>query len=238
GGGGGGQGVIFYSIAEPSGNTTTNTNNGIGGCSNNSNPCNSQAGSGTGSNGAGIIDLVTGPLPIELINFSGEMINREAHLFWSTASESNNDYFDVQHSTDGQNWQNFVKIQGAGNSSIVRNYKAIHLDPILGINYYQLKQTDFNGTYTYSETISLNYDENEMIVYPNPANNEVFISKKSINEYEINIYNIFGQLVQVELQSSNNYTIIANLSKLNAGVYFIELKKNGSSERVKLLHMQ
>jgi hypothetical protein len=238
GGGGGGQGVIFYSIAESSGNTTTNTNNGIGGCSNNSNPCNSQAGSGSGSNGAGIIDLVTGPLPVELINFSGEMINREAHLFWSTASESNNDYFDVQHSVDGQNWQNFVKIQGAGNSSIAKNYKAIHLDPILGINYYRLKQTDFNGTYTYSETISLNYDENEMIVYPNPANNEVFIRKKSISEYEINIYNIFGQLVQVELQSSNNYTIIANLSKLNAGVYFIELKKNGSSERVKLLHMQ
>ena len=236
GGGGGGQGVIYYSIAEPSGNTTTTTNNGIGGCSNNSNPCNSQAGSGSGSNGDGILDLVIGPLPVELINFSGEIIKRQAHLFWTTASESNNDYFSVQHSKDGQNWQNIETVQGAGNSSIPIDYKVVHLNPTLGVNYYRLKQTDFNGTYAYEETISLNYDENEMQVYPNPAYEEVFINKKSIGEFNINIYNIYGQIVQIELRSHSSNGVIMDLSKLNSGVYFIELTKNGSSERVKLIH--
>ena len=236
GGGGGGQGVVFYSITEPSANTTTTTNNGVGGCSNTSSPCNSQAGSGGGTDGDGILDISTGPLPIEIINFSGQIINDVAHLFWTTASELNNDYFNVQHSTDGQNWQNILKVDGAGNSSISLDYEGLHTNPSLGINYYRLKQTDFNGTYSFEETISLNYDENEMQVYPNPAYEEVFINKKSIGEFNINIYNIYGQIVQIELRSHSSNGVIMDLSKLNSGVYFIELTKNGSSERVKLIH--
>ncbi|MFK8037137.1 MAG: T9SS type A sorting domain-containing protein [Crocinitomicaceae bacterium] len=236
GGGGGGQGVIFYSIAEPVANTTTTTDNGTGGCSNNSSPCNSPSGSGGGSDGDGIQELVTGPLPIEITNFSGEIINGQSHLYWTTASEANNDYFNVQHSIDGQNWRNVLKINGAGNSSIPLHYSGVHTNPILGVNYYRLKQTDFNGTYNFEEIIALYYDENEMVVYPNPAYQEVFITKKSINDFEIKIYNTYGQIVKTELKSQSNNTLVMDLSALNSGVYFIELTKNGSSERVKLIH--
>lgn len=236
GGGGGGQGVVYYSIAEPAGNTTTTTNNGIGGCSNNSSPCNSQAGSGGGSDGDGIIELLTGPLPIEVVNFSGEIINGETQLAWTTLSELNNDYFTIQHSTDGNNWNSIIKKNGAGTSSNTINYSARHPDPSIGINYYRLKQTDFNGTYSFHDIISLDYDENETVVYPNPAFHEVTISKKSVSDYEIEVFDIQGKLILTDIKSTNENSLTLDLKSIKAGVYFIELTKNGVSERIKLIH--
>lgn len=236
GGGGGGQGVVFYSVAEPTTNVTTTTDNGVGGCDNNSSPCNSQAGSGGGSNGDGIQDLLSDPLPIEIIDFSGHLVNGKTLLYWSSASELNNDYYTVQHSKNGEQWETVLTQDGAGNSSTTLHYEGVHDSPSIGINYYRLKQTDFNGTYDFIETITVEYDGTSAQVYPNPAFAEVTINKKSIADYQIKVYDVQGKLVKPNVKSTTENNLIYDLSELNSGVYFIEITKNGISERIKLIH--
>ena len=69
---------------------------GDGGCNNNSDPCNSRADSGSGADGDGIFDILTGPLPIELISFDADLLqNGNVELTWITKSERNNDYFTI-----------------------------------------------------------------------------------------------------------------------------------------------
>ncbi|GEM_PF-6653020 len=92
-------------------------------------------------------------LPIELISFEGKKGNRENCITWSTASELNNSYFTVEKSVDGKYFESIIHVNGAGNSTEYRSYSAIDKNFELGMNYYRLKQTDFNGDNTYSDVI-------------------------------------------------------------------------------------
>lgn len=86
-----------------------------------------------------------GPLPIELVSFTGTPYTNKNLLQWVTATESNNDYFTIEHSEDGENWQEIKKIYGAGNSSTTKKYSFYVNEPEKMVNYYRLKQTDFDG---------------------------------------------------------------------------------------------
>ncbi|HEY1038492.1 MAG TPA: hypothetical protein VGF30_03760, partial [Bacteroidia bacterium] len=110
---------------------------------------------------------VTGPasiptglnLPIQLVYFTAEGLkNHTVQLKWQTASETNNNYFELQRSTDDLNFTDIARIDGAGNSNTLINYKYIDENPIQGNNYYRLKQVDFDGNFHYSP-IELAYFE-------------------------------------------------------------------------------
>ena len=172
GGGGGGQGTVIYSIAEPTMNTTTTTNNGNGGCNNNT--CSSVAASGAGFNGIGILQGLSGPLPVELISFDAreDGAAMKAIIEWITASEMNNDYFIVEHSTNGLDWEDAIFQDGAGNSSSVLKYEVVHDEPVKGANYYKLRQVDFDGTESYSQIRLVQIKgstEPVLEIFPNPS---------------------------------------------------------------------
>lgn len=84
-------------------------------------------------------------LPVKLISFDVNEINGENILTWSTATELNNNYYIVSHSTDGEVWENLVQLSGNGTSNQVNNYKFYHNEPEKVVNYYKLIQVDFNG---------------------------------------------------------------------------------------------
>lgn len=232
GGGGGGQGVVFYSTSEPTGNVTTNTNNGQGGCDNNSSPCNSQAGNGGGSDGDGVQELQTIPLPIELVSFNAELNNGVVDLSWVTATEINNDFFSVEHSINGTDWRIIEQIDGAGNSTYEISYSTKHYNPNLGINYYRLRQTDFNGTYTHSNIRTVNFNEDATLIHPNPADDLVNISKPGIENYNLSLINALGQDIPVSVYFHTDLAQI-NLSGLSEGLYFLVLSKNDQIETIK-----
>ncbi|UKN03533.1 T9SS type A sorting domain-containing protein [Paracrocinitomix mangrovi] len=233
GGGGGGQGVVFYSGMQPMANASTITNNGSGGCDNNSNPCTSIAGSGGGLNGEGVQENLSGPLPIEIISFDAELVNDQVLLSWVTASEKDNDYFTIEHSLNGNQWNIITTVKGAGNSTQTINYSTIHSNPNLGLNYYRLRQTDFNGTYTLSDTRTVNFEDDQTILYPNPANDIVHVMKPNIGQYEISIYNTLGQKVSATIEAYQNLIQI-NTSELSTGVYVLVLIKDEQQEQIKL----
>jgi hypothetical protein len=94
-------------------------------------------------------------LPIELLYFKGVKDKLSNKLFWSTASESNNDFFTVEKSTNGIDWEIIDRQNGAGNSSIQLNYYFLDQSVESLINYYKLKQTDYDGKFKYSDIISI-----------------------------------------------------------------------------------
>jgi hypothetical protein len=95
------------------------------------------------------------PLPVELLGFQGQTIGNENQLTWSTATEHNNDHFDVERSADGADFEWIGTVDGAGNSQHVINYELMDPRPLRGYNYYRLKQVDMDGTATYSNVVAL-----------------------------------------------------------------------------------
>jgi len=94
------------------------------------------------------------PLPIELLFFTAKY-NNSVLFNWETASEINNDYFTIETSTDAIYYKSLVNINGAGNSTSLKSYSYIQKNPPIGVNYYRLKQTDFDGKNVTSEVVSV-----------------------------------------------------------------------------------
>lgn len=219
GGGGGGMGPIIFSNSQPTSNTTLNTAPGNGG--NNCFSCPS-AGSGGGSNGNGIISGSSGPLPINLIHFDAEPINNTyVQINWKTASEINNDYFTVERSQHGNNWNVIDQVEGAGNSSYPIDYSTIDNNPHSGISYYRLRQTDFNGIYTYSKIVPVEIINTVISAYPNPTNNIITLTGLDSSIEYFNLFNSLGQNIfnQVLVIEKNQSKLVLDLSNLSNGIY-------------------
>jgi hypothetical protein len=120
-------------------------------------------------------------LPIELMDFNGENNGDQNHLYWSTQSEKNNDYFIVEYSPSGVNWSKVDIISGAGTTTVIQNYSTSHRDYEKGINYYRLSQVDFNGEITKHKVISIdNHEGRTLIKRVNSMGQEVSKNFKGI----------------------------------------------------------
>ncbi len=168
------------------------------------------------------------PLPIELLFFNADLIkNRTVDLSWSTASELNNDYFSIEKSSDALNWYKLMDVSGAGNSSMAINYLENDNNPYTGVSYYRLKQTDYDGTYTYSKTKSvfLENSESDLIIYPNPTSNIITVICPKEKQDVLRIYDIYGKDITSKLEIiENGSTKTIDLSSLAAGVYWFKTK--------------
>ncbi|MCC5924556.1 MAG: hypothetical protein JJT77_12285 [Crocinitomicaceae bacterium] len=121
---------------------------------------------GGGSN-AGQINLFISALPVELLFFEGTFNKLKGvnELVWKTASEINNYYFTIYYSTDGFVWEPIAQIYGAGNSNKTLEYTWLHKNFVNGINYYQLSQTDFDGTTVVFPPIAIENSFNKQLLY-------------------------------------------------------------------------
>lgn len=112
------------------------------------------------------------PLPIEILNFNAITNSNKIELSWATATEVNNDYFTVERSKDGVAFEEIFIVNGAGTSTTIKNYFEIDYHPIVGVSYYRLKQTDFNGSISYSNIVPVRYQPNGNFgfsLFPNPG---------------------------------------------------------------------
>jgi hypothetical protein len=168
---------------------------------------------------------VSTPLPVELIAFTAQCNSGDLELNWNTASEINNDYYTIEKSSDGENWQIISTIEGAGNSNTSMYYSYIDIDNYFENCYYRLKQTDFDGRFKYSPIINVKKCEEDftkLSIYPNPAEEFLNISIPFPDEkiISISIYNLYGQMIYYsEMYQSH----IVFEDKLD-GVYFLQLK--------------
>ncbi|MEZ4921687.1 MAG: T9SS type A sorting domain-containing protein [Crocinitomicaceae bacterium] len=163
------------------------------------------------------------PLPIELLSFEAKLNNEQVDLFWTTVSESNNDYFEIERSFDGQQWEYLETVDGAGTSSITLNYKVIDSKPHAGVNYYRLKQVDFDGNYEFSSVAKVDVPFNNLgnlVIYPNPTNDFIYIEGDEKELGQVVITNVAGQIIEVDIVLSNGVATI-DLNNYADGIYFV-----------------
>jgi len=181
------------------------------------------------------------PLPIELLNFEAEFNNDHVDLSWATATEVNNDYFTVERSKEGKDFEEILRKPGAGNSITELKYYAIDDAPLKGISYYRLKQTDYDGEYTYSKTIAINIQhsiDNKVIAFPNPVNNILNISSPGISFEEIFIIDNKGALVAQQLNPDFSENIQIDMGRFKNGNYLIKLKAKNTiaTKKITVIH--
>lgn len=176
-------------------------------------------------------------LPIELISFYGTTTETQTKLYWSTLSEHNNNYFNVQRSPSATNFETIGTVKGAGNSIQTIAYSFTDTKPLSGINYYRLAQTDYNGETSFSKTVALEnpaVNRSGLIVSPNPAADFINVIYETGNTiYEIKILNTVGEiLVQTKTHTQNRMDV----SSIENGIYFVLVKTdNGKVFNQKLV---
>ena len=132
-------------------------------------------------------DLTTNPLPVTLTSFNALFNAGIVDIKWQTATEINNNYFNIERSINRSEWVSIGKVEGHGNSNIIQNYMDIdNLEGTipLGTFYYRLKQVDFNGKYSYSEirAVKLDNDLLTTALYPSPAQNTINVVWTSVTD--------------------------------------------------------
>lgn len=143
-----------------------------------------------------ILDSCVFVLPVELISFHATPDENIVKLDWTTASETNNDYFIVQKSKDGKEFIGITQIDGAGNTSKTHHYTFTDTNPYKGKSYYRLAQIDYDGAIKYShmEEVNFKITEPDIRIYPNPAQNNFTIRIDDDNNYNLEIISADGQL--------------------------------------------
>jgi hypothetical protein len=161
------------------------------------------------------------PLPIELLSFDVESIGDEVSIFWSSLSEINNDFFVVERSVDGVSFEEIDIVFGSGNSSELRSYNVIDENPYVGVNYYRLKQVDFDGKYRYSSVVSINMELTKKIrMYPNPANRNIVVEGVFPGS-TIEIFTTMGNpMLSIKLKVESE---MINVENIPSGVYFVKI---------------
>ncbi len=175
-------------------------------------------------------------LPVELTLFNGTKQNKESVLFWKTASEKNNQAFYVERSSDGISFETIGSIAGNGSTNVTQHYQFTDHFPRTGINYYRLRQVDFDGTTSYSRFVKLSFEKTLAInIYPNPSSGVFQLSLLETEPIEAEVYNSLGQLMteKIEQTGSNDFTL--DLSERCDGLYYVKIFHQQQSYILKLI---
>jgi hypothetical protein len=182
----------------------------------------------TGMNGFSVFGIAqsTSPLPVEFIAFTGVALDEQNLLNWSTATETNNQFFYIERSDDGVNFTTIGRKDGAGTTSMIHHYAFDDYSPIEGTNYYRLRQVDYNGSVMYSNIIALDFHRGHMTVTnvkPNPTNGEVNFDFNSPVETAVHlvITDVTGRVVKDQMITVNPGTTAVStaIEETGAGVY-------------------
>ena len=174
-------------------------------------------------------DFTSLVLPVELLGFEGYYEDSSTKLNWSTATEQNNDYFEVQHSINGKDYQVIGEVNGAGNSVSIIDYTFEDRYPKAGINYYRLRQVDYDGNFEYSPVISVvTVDEESLHFYPNPSKGLITLNFKgpAVERGSVSIYNASGIVIKTIELNGDFYNTQLDLSALERGQYILKFNIN------------
>ena len=178
-------------------------------------------------------------LPVELLYFNA---NKTAlatvNCMWSTATEINNDYFTIESSEDGVNFKAIGIVKGAGNANEVLNYQFEDKDLLKSLRYYRLKQTDFDGQFTYSNIVVVKNERSAdfiLEIYPNPTHQYVYVKNNfsQNTNFVIEIVDMLGKKVfeQHMYKTEGNSVDKIDVSLLHSGTYYLKVQ-NATSTKV------
>jgi len=189
----------------------------------------------------GVVDCFT--TAVELLSFDGTVEDRGNNLKWATASESDNDFFSLQRASDGQNFETIAKINGAGNSNQSNAYAFLDEEAPVGIAYYRLIQTDFDGVEEQtSQVVALERAPKgieNIEVSPIPAFDHINLSfyAQVEDQVTLSVFDITGKLMGqiTDLSVNGAESLSVDVSAYPIGVYFIRLQADTTSETIRFV---
>ena len=196
------------------------------------------------SGGGGGAGAANTSLPVELLAFTATQADQHtAMLRWTTATEINNNRFDIERSYDGRTFEVVGDVAGNGNSQhqIEYSYTDASVSKVQKTVYYRLKQVDFDGTYEYSDIRVVRFDavgnDMQLVAYPNPMNDElnVMVGLSNGESYQLEVTNLQGKLVHQENHTYDNGIHKLNTSEWNSGMYIVEVVSDRGSEHIKVM---
>ncbi|HLO57026.1 MAG TPA: choice-of-anchor D domain-containing protein [Saprospiraceae bacterium] len=176
-----------------------------------------------------------GVLPVEFSNFNVSKNKNTSILSFATASETNNDFFTIERSADGTSFDAIREIKGAGNSNTTLNYEFTDEKPFVGINYYRIKQTDYDGKFSYTDIKSVRHNMyGNLSITPRTTEGRLQITTDA-EDYTLDVYNVAGQQVKSYPSLSLDQSI--SIDELTAGLYYIKVNVGGQVETTKIVKL-
>ncbi|MCB9035750.1 MAG: T9SS type A sorting domain-containing protein [Lewinellaceae bacterium] len=169
-------------------------------------------------------------LPVELIDFTARAAGKAVQLDWSTATETNNDYFSVEYAADGRHFSEIGRLSGAGASREARHYTFKHHSPEKGMNYYRLNQRDFDGASAYSKVQAVFLEkDNGWTIRPALARDVINVEwgealKRSA---AVAVFNLAGQKVYSQEVLAGAADVEIPVTNLVPGMYWVLVQENG-----------
>ncbi len=173
-------------------------------------------------------------LPVRLLSFKSEAQPAGIELTWQTGEEIGNSHFDIEKSSNAQNFEVIGRVNGKGNSNILQAYSYLDAFPGVGQNYYRLKQVDFDGKMEYSRVIAAKFNGTGVFrAYPNPVSTLLTLDLPSGAEIESGqLFDLIGRSI---IQFSTNHL---PLESIQNGVYLLKVKtKDGRSFDQRIVKM-
>ncbi len=173
-------------------------------------------------------------LPVRMLAFTGEENNGAVFLNWATLQEVNNDYFEIQRSSDGIHFGSIGKVKGYGNSEALINYAHVDQNPVSGISYYRLKQVDYDGTASYTGSIKIYTDNGNapFVVSPNPSAGAFNISFSDLSGGELILFDVLGKVVLTQSIEAGTENVLIG-EQLVSGAYLLKISGvSGSSTQL------
>ena len=160
-----------------------------------------------------------GVLPVELTHFETKATPQSIVLSWKTASEKDNDYFNVEHSTTGFDFKTIKQMKGNGTTFLGATYSYEHTTPSVKNNYYRLKQVDFDGKYAYSPVKHISFIKKKWFIGSNVAHDFLNIEGNIQTSFNYIIINMLGSIV---LKGNTNTSDKVDISLLTNGIYIFQ----------------
>ncbi|MFK7775228.1 MAG: T9SS type A sorting domain-containing protein [Saprospiraceae bacterium] len=178
-------------------------------------------------------------LPVELISFHATPLRDAIELYWTTASETNNDGFEIEKSEDGITWKKISFEEGKGTTDLINDYQYSDLNPLVGVNYYRLKQIDFDEKFEYSQIVATGFfqKKSHTTISPNPFKEKVKIelSKSFTIDTKIYIFNSLGKNMGSLIFEKDKTNQVFDVSNLKNGIYFFQITQSQSSSIHKII---
>ncbi|MEP6724691.1 MAG: SBBP repeat-containing protein [Bacteroidota bacterium] len=186
----------------------------------------------SGNDDVFVLKLVGSALPVQLLDFAAKVTDKNTvDISWTTAAETNNDYFTVERSKDGLHFEQVAIVKGSINSTIAINYLSTDKTPYSGKSYYRLRQTDLDGKYTFSALLQVQINtanSNAFTIYPNPVQQVLQVQLTAAANRNIvwQVQDASGKILKQQGDQWHGSNQSIDVSGLPAGMYWLVLKKD------------
>jgi hypothetical protein len=182
----------------------------------------------------GSLDPILNPLPVELLYFDAKNDDDDNVLInWATATEINNDYFVIERAGKNLVFEPIETFDGSGNSTQMITYSMLDTRPLLGENYYRLKQIDYNGDFTYSEIKYVFNKSNKSGFAATVLNDQIEVLLSSLTKGKFDIIDITGKIIFTSLIYEGQKN---NFKPNSRGLYFVRFTNGQFAETIKLVY--